>query len=150
MTGKPKNFFILLQPCPEAETDAEWLHGEQSAYFPMLAFSLPSGHKQHCLKTWGCFFSKKRRGSSGCFVDIVQFEKFAAAFWSIYILSLVLCVTYKIGTSYQSWHASEEKSALLILFLKQCLKLWWKIYHYVAMLRWEGWMALWSVHQDLV
>lgn len=88
---------------------------------------------------------KKKRGSSGCFIDIMQFEKFVATFWSVYVFSSVLCMAYKVGRSFQSWLLLRKR-----VYFKSMFEIVVKTYQYLAMLKWEGWMVLWSARQNLI
>lgn len=73
--------YCLAALSTEAGTDAKWLRGEQSAFFLMLAFFSAFGQQTAVLEDSRVLqLPKKKRGSSGCFIDIMQFEKFVAAF----------------------------------------------------------------------
>lgn len=81
------HLYSLAALSTEAVTDAEWLHEEQSAFFLIRAFFSAFGPQTALLEDLRVLQLSSQHA----------FWEHVAAFWSVYIFSLVLCMSCKAG-----------------------------------------------------
>lgn len=138
--------YCLAALSTEAGTDAKWLRGEQSAFFLMLAFFLPLGSKQHCLKTRGCFsFLKRNVAPQAALLTSCSLRSLLQLF-EVFTYSLQCCVWHTKWADLSRADCFWEKECIF----KSMFEIVVKTYQYLAMLKWEGWMVLWSACQILL